>query len=69
MRFVVTGTFDDYGRDDIEKMIKQNGGSVQSAVNAKTSYLIVGEDAGSKLEKAQKLNIKTINIDEFLKMI
>jgi DNA ligase (NAD+) len=69
MRFVVTGTFDDYGRDDIEKMIKQNGGSVQSAVNAKTSYLIVGEDAGSKLEKAQKLNIKIIGIEKFLKMI
>jgi DNA ligase (NAD+) len=69
MRFVVTGTFPDYGRDDIEKMIKQNGGSVQSAVNAKTSYLIVGEDAGSKLEKAQKLNIKTITIDEFLKLL
>lgn len=69
MRFVVTGTFEDYSRDDIEKMIKQNGGSVQSAVNAKTSFLIVGEDAGSKLEKAQKLNIKTIGIDEFLKMV
>lgn len=69
MRFVVTGTFDRHGRDDIEKMIKQNGGSVQSAVNAKTSFLVVGENAGSKLEKAQKLNIKTISIDEFLKLI
>jgi len=69
MRFVVTGTFDDYGRDDIEKMIKQNGGSVQSAVNAKTTYLIVGENAGSKLEKAEKLGIKRIEVVEFLEML
>ncbi len=69
LRFVITGSYDDYSREDIEKIIKENGGSVQSAVNAKTSYLIVGEDAGSKLDKANKLGIKTIDIREFLKLV
>jgi DNA ligase (NAD+) len=69
LRFVITGTFEKYSRDEIEKIVKENGGSVQSAVNAKTSYLVVGEDAGSKLEKAIKLNIKAINIEEFLELI
>jgi DNA ligase (NAD+) len=69
LRFVITGTFEKYSRDDLEKFVKENGGAVQSAVNPKTSFLIVGEEAGSKLDKAQKLKIKTININEFLKMI
>ena len=69
MRFVITGTVKEYSREEIEKMIKQNGGGVQNAVNAKTSYLIVGEDAGSKLEKAEKLNISIIKINEFLNML
>jgi DNA ligase (NAD+) len=68
-RFVVTGTFPEYSRDEIEKLIKENGGAVQNAVNAKTSYLIVGEDAGSKLEKANKLGILTIGLKDFLNMI
>jgi DNA ligase (NAD+) len=68
-RFVITGTFEKYSRDEIEKIIKENGGSVQNAVNAKTTFLIVGEDAGSKLKKAQDLKVKTISIEEFLKMI
>lgn len=69
LRFVITGTFEDYSREDVEKIVKENGGSVQNTVNSKTSFLIVGEDAGSKLEKAQKLNIKIIDINEFLKLI
>jgi DNA ligase (NAD+) len=69
LRFVVTGSFEKYSRDEIEKIIKENGGAVQSAVNQKTSYLIVGADAGSKLEKAQKLNIKIISLNDFEKMI
>lgn len=69
LRFVVTGSFEKYSRDEIEAIIKNNGGAVQSAVNAKTSYLIVGVDAGSKLEKAQKLKIKTISLGEFENMV
>ena len=69
LRFVVTGSFDKYSRDEIEALVKNNGGAVQSAVNAKTSYLIVGVDAGSKLEKANKLGIKTISLADFEKML
>jgi len=69
LRFVITGTFEKYSRDEIEKLIKENGGSVQSAINAKTSFLILGVDGGSKFEKAQKLNIKIIEIDQFLKLL
>lgn len=69
LRFVITGTFKEHSRDQIEQIIKENGGSVQSAVNAKTSYLVVGEDAGSKLEKAKKLGVKTISISDFSRLI
>jgi DNA ligase (NAD+) len=69
MRFVITGTFTKYSREDIEKMIKTNGGSVQSTVNQKTSFLILGTDPGSKLSKATKFGIKNITLDQFLKML
>ncbi len=69
LRFVITGTFEKYSRDDIEKIIKENGGSVQNAVNNKTSYLVLGTDPGSKLGKAEKLNIKVINLKDFLDLI
>jgi DNA ligase (NAD+) len=69
LRFVVTGSFEEMSRDEIEASIKNNGGAVQSAVNAKTNYLIVGTDAGSKLEKANKLGVKTISLSEFKKML
>lgn len=69
MRFVITGTFADMSREEIEKLIKSNGGSVQNGVNQKTSFLIVGEGGGSKLSKAQELGVKTIDISSFLKMV
>jgi DNA ligase (NAD+) len=69
VRFVITGTFDDLGRDEIEKIIKENGGSVQNTINSKTKYLIVGKDPGSKLEKARMLNIKEITLNDFKKML
>jgi DNA ligase (NAD+) len=69
LRFLVTGSFEEMSRDEIHKLVKENGGEVQSAINKKTSYLIVGSDAGSKLEKAQKLGVKTISLKEFLDMI
>lgn len=68
-RFVITGTFKKYSREELEQIVKENGGSVQAAVNSKTSFLVVGESAGSKLEKAQKLNITTITLDQFLDML
>ncbi len=66
---VVTGTLARYTRDEITDLIKENGGKVAGSVSKKTDYLVAGEDAGSKLEKAQKLNVPVISEDEFLKLI
>jgi DNA ligase (NAD+) len=66
---VVTGTLSKFSRHDIEDLIKKLGGKVGSAVSAKTDFLVVGEDAGSKLEKARKLKVKIINEEEFSAMI
>lgn len=67
--FVVTGTLKNFTRDQIEAKIKSLGGKTTSSVSKNTDYLIVGENPGSKLEKAQKLGIKIISEDEFLEMI
>ena len=68
--FLCTGTFPLNSRDDIKKMVENNGGKNLSAVSANLDYLIAGEKAGSKLTKAQKIeSIKIIDENEFLKMI
>jgi DNA ligase (NAD+) len=66
---VVTGTLTRFTRDEITELIKQNGGKVAGSVSKKTDYLIAGEDAGSKLDKAKKLNVPVITEEEFLKLI
>jgi DNA ligase (NAD+) len=66
--FVITGSFEDFSRDELSILIKENGGKVQGAVSKNTDYLLAGEKAGSKLEKAQKLGIQIIN-DKDLKKI
>ncbi len=65
----ITGSFDNYSRDDIVKLIEENSGKASSSVSKKTSYLIAGEAAGSKLTKAQELGIDIISIDDFMKLI
>ncbi len=68
--FLFTGTLGHFKRSDAEKMVEDKGGSILGGVSAKLNYLVVGEDAGSKLEKAKKL--ATVNIlteQEFLKLI
>jgi DNA ligase (NAD+) len=51
-------------------MVEEHGGQILSGVSAKLNYLVVGEDAGSKLEKAKKINsVKIISEEEFLKML
>jgi DNA ligase (NAD+) len=51
-------------------MVEQNGGKIVSGVSSKLNYLVVGEDAGSKLEKAKKIqSIKIINEEDFIKML
>ncbi len=58
---VVTGTLSGYSRDEIKSLLEQNGAKVANSVSAKTSYLIVGHDPGSKLEKAQKLGVTIVD--------
>lgn len=67
--FVITGSFDNYSRNDIESIIKDNGGKVTSKVSSKTDNLILGTNPGSKLEDAQNNNVEIINISDFLNLI
>ncbi len=67
--FVLTGKLDKHARKEIEDMIEENSGQSTSTVSKNTDYVIVGEDAGSKLRKAEELGINIISEDEFLKMI
>ena len=66
---VVTGSFDNYSRKDMEELIVSNGGKATGSVSKKTDYLVAGEAAGSKLDKANSLGVKVLTIDEFMEMI
>jgi DNA ligase (NAD+) len=68
--FLFTGTLTKLKRSDAEETIELNGGKILSGVSSKLNYLVVGEDAGSKLEKAKKIPaIKILTEEEFLKML
>jgi DNA ligase (NAD+) len=67
--FVLTGTLSEMSRDEAKDRIRSLGGDVSEAVSAKTTYLVAGENAGSKLEKAQKLGVKVLNEKDFLDLI
>lgn len=68
--FLFTGTLNKLKRSDAEAMAEKQGGKIATSVSSKLNYLVVGEDAGSKLEKAKKINtIKIISEDEFLSII
>lgn len=68
--FLFTGTLPTLKRSEAEAMAEENGGQVLGGVSAKLNYLVVGEDAGSKLEKAKKINsVKIISESEFLQII
>ncbi len=66
---VLTGTLSGYKRSEAQKLIEERGGVCQSAVTAKTTLVLAGEEAGSKLAKAQKLGIKIITEEEFNQML
>lgn len=66
---VVTGTLKTKSRNEVHSLIKQHSGAVGSSVTKQTSFVVAGENAGSKLEKAQKLGIAVISEEEFLGMI
>jgi DNA ligase (NAD+) len=67
--FVLTGTLNEMSRDDAKQLIQQLGGKVTGSVSKKTDFLVYGEKAGSKLTKAQSLDIGILDESEFLKLI
>jgi len=69
MTFVLTGALEKYTRDVAGEIIEKFGGKVSGSVSKKTSYVLAGEDAGSKLTKAQSLGIPVITEDQFEEMI
>ncbi len=69
MIFVLTGGLDNYSRKEAEEIIEDFGGKTSSSVSKKTTYVLAGEDSGSKLQKAQDLGITVINEQEFVEMI
>lgn len=67
---LISGVFEGYERDDLKKIVEAHGGKNASGVSAKLDFLLAGDNMGpSKLEKAQKLNIKIISLQEFLEMV
>ncbi len=67
--FVFTGTLKTYGRDEARNLIESLGGMTASSVSKKVDYVVIGEDPGSKFDKAKELGIKTLTEEEFKKMI
>ena len=67
--FVLTGTLKTMSRDEAKEKIRALGGEISESVSKKTSYVVVGEEPGSKYGKAKQLGIKIINERKFLEMI
>ncbi len=67
--FVLTGSLEKYTRDEASNIIESLGGKTSSSVSKKTDYVLAGEDAGSKLKKAQELGVNIISEEEFIAMI
>ncbi len=67
--FVLTGSLEKYTRDEASKIIESFGGKTSSSVSKKTSYVLAGEEAGSKLVKAQEIGVEVITEGEFERMI
>jgi DNA ligase (NAD+) len=66
--FVFTGALESMTRERASKIVEGLGGRVSSSVSSNTDFVVFGKDAGSKLEKAKKLGVKTISEDEFLNL-
>lgn len=69
LTFVVTGTLPTMGRKEVSDLIEKNGGKVSGSVSKKTSYVVVGEDAGSKYDKAKELGISILSESDLLNML
>jgi len=69
MTFVLTGTLPGMTREEAETLIRSQGGKAAGSVSARTTYVIAGEGGGSKLDKAARLGIPVIGLEELLRMI
>ncbi len=69
LTFVLTGTLESMTRSQAQELIEKNGGKVSSSVSKKTSYVVAGEEAGSKLTKAQKLGVEIVDENYLIKLI
>ena len=68
--FLFTGTLPTLKRSEAEELVEKNGGKLLGSVSSKLSYLVAGEDAGSKLEKAKKIaSVRIITEQEFIKLL
>jgi DNA ligase (NAD+) len=67
--FLFTGTLSQMTREEAEAMVEEAGGKILSGVSKNLNYLVAGEKAGSKLDKAQKLGIPVLTEEEFLEML
>jgi DNA ligase (NAD+) len=67
--FIFTGALKTFGRDEVRNLVESSGGITASSVSKKVDYVVVGEDPGSKFDKAKKLGIKTLTEEEFKKMV
>jgi DNA ligase (NAD+) len=66
---VVTGTLTRFTRDQIEQLIRDEGGRSAASVSKKTAFVVAGESAGSKLTRAQELGVRVLTEDEFLALV
>ena len=67
--FVITGTFNNYSRKELEELIDSNGGKISNSVSKKTSFLLLGDNPGSKIKKAKDLKIKILTEKDFVKLL
>ncbi|MBR5157059.1 MAG: NAD-dependent DNA ligase LigA [Clostridia bacterium] len=68
-KFVITGKFEELSRAEMTALVEKNGGKASGSVSKNTDYVIAGEDAGSKLDKANALGVTVLTFDEFMKML
>jgi DNA ligase (NAD+) len=66
MSFVFTGTMPNLSREEGQEIVRKNGGDVSNSVSKKTTYVVAGNDAGSKLDKAKELGVKVLSEEDFL---